>query len=758
MKIFWISPTPSHPQDAGNRAHIYAMGREVLAAGHDVTFLCYGQESISDESIINMRAFWPGFVFVPHRLRQRNQSKNNAWGIDDWFNADLEAAVRVLHLEHEFDVAICEYVFLSKSLDLLPGSVFKILNCHDRMSDRADLLVRQGIPPDFFYTTPDQEKIALDRADLILAIQEDERVFFQSLTQKTVIEVGYPIKDCAITKRPLGKRLRVGYLASGNSLNRKSFSDFLAAVHTDSELMEQIEIVVAGSICNSLEDAGLTCMGVVQNESDFYKEVDLIINPMVDGTGLKIKILSAIRHGMPFVSTETGSHGIPVVFDEHRCRSVDHMVAVLKIIAVQLDGELNRLRAESLRLLSLYQARQTRHMHGFLRAIATRNTRHVRLKRVLLVTDVPFWEEGVGSHSRLLSLCLTLKKKTMLTVFFFGSVWKAREERIAATGFGGIVFSYKNYENVSIDNEKSSCPKYPGLNKWRHETFYRSLKAFLKKKPRFDAIVFQYLWLAYTRDAVFYPTLTVIDTHDVMAYRDYRFSVDGLLPGVSISLSEELSLLNRFDVVMAIQSEETMALSALLNNNTITICCPHGVDFIELPKNTSRFESFNLGFVGGNSDANSTAIQWFLTDVWPVLNRLPIVFNVYGSICTRITNVSDKVQIHGLLSDLSIAYRHCDAMINPMVQGGGIKIKSVEALAHGKPLIASPEGAVGIENPNSSGVIVAKNRSQFIAAVLYLFYISRERESLASAARRAALEQFNLEKCFDPLLRLIEAV
>lgn len=761
MKILWISPTPSHPQDAGNRAHIYAMAKRILAEGHHVTFLLYGQEWIPPEAKVEMQKFWPEFVFVPHRLGgQRKKTKGDVWGIDDWFNTDLEVAIKTVESMRQFDTVYCEYVFFSKALTLFPSHVYKVLSCHDRMSGRAELLKKQGIAPDFFYTTPDQEKIALDRSDLVIAIQGDERKFFQSLTKKPVVEVGYQVARDFLPQRRLGRRLRVGYIGSNNSLNRKSLEIFLAQLQKEPKLASEVEVVAAGTICKSLENQPVTCLGIVPTESDLYKEVDLVINPMVDGTGLKIKTLSAISHGMPFLSTETGSKGIAVTLPEHFSDSIGKLVADLAQVVKNPWDNLPKLRAESERLFDVYQARQKRLVQDLLFAMSTRNARHLREKRVLMVTDVPFWEPGLGNHARILSMCNELRQHANLTIFFYGSLWKQREELIGKVGLAGQVISYKAYEEAGNKLEsKSNCPRYPGLARWHHETYYRSLRVYLDKTPHFDVVIFQYIRLAYTRDALSYPALTVLDTHDLMSMREYRFLSQGLPHHISLTFSQERTLLERFNAVIAIQHEEAAILESTLNK-AIPICCPHGCEAGQVQEELGiEFKELRLGFVGGNSDANYLAIDWFIKQVWSVVGSLSVELHIFGAVCQRFASPpGEKVHLHGMVEDLSKVYAQCDVMLNPMIHGGGIKIKSVEALAHGKPLIASPEGAVGIYAPQDSGVIVANDRAEFINAVLRLLENPQERKTMANAAQLAAEAQFSPNKCFAPLVELIESM
>lgn len=203
---------------------------------------------------------------------------------------------------------------------------------------------------------------------------------------------------------------------------------------------------------------------------------------------------------------------------------------------------------------------------------------------------------------------------------------------------------------------------------------------------------------------------------------------------------------------------------ARLVPNKIVLCCPHGVETVSETL-TERLEArrsgnLRLGFVGGGSNENAEAMRWFLHEVWPVVSQLAIELHVYGNVCDKLRDrpLSARVTLHGLVPALDTAYAHCDVMINPIMHGGGLKIKSVEALAHGKPLIASPEGAVGIKDPENSGVIVARSRSEFIDAVLRLAHNPEERESLARQALAAAQEQFSPRTSFAPLMALVRSL
>jgi len=388
--------------------------------------------------------------------------------------------------------------------------------------------------------------------------------------------------------------------------------------------------------------------------------------------------------------------------------------------------------------LNAYQRRIGQEFDGLHRALSTRSISHMRRKRVLVVTDIPFWEPGVGSHSRILSLCQALRAEFDYQVFFLGTILPDREKLIAAAGLQGAIVSYNDYVG-------------------------KSLALFLRKQPRYDTVIFEYLWLAHLRDAMPYQATCILDTHYLMAPSEYRFAIQGLQTGVSITLKDEVAILAKFDALLAIQQEEARWMARLVPNK-IVLCCPHGVEAVSETLTTKlearRSGNLRLGFIGGCSNANSEAMRWFLRQVWPIVSQHDIELHVYGNVCEKLRDLplDAGVTLHGHVSSLDKAYAHCDVMINPIMHSDGPKIKSVEALAHGKPLIASPVGAMGIEKPESSGVLVARSRSEFIDALLRLALNPVERESLARQALAAAQEQFSPAVTYASLMALVRSL
>ncbi|MEI9930869.1 MAG: hypothetical protein WDM89_10045 [Rhizomicrobium sp.] len=112
-----------------------------------------------------------------------------------------------------FDAFIVNYAWLSKALEFAPHGIFKILDTHDKVSDRKEVLASLGLGPEFFYTTKAEEAVALGRADLVWAIKDQEKALFEEMAKMPVLTLPHldPPRDF---ERPAPVRMEFLRLAS----------------------------------------------------------------------------------------------------------------------------------------------------------------------------------------------------------------------------------------------------------------------------------------------------------------------------------------------------------------------------------------------------------------------------------------------------------------------------------------------------------------------------------------------------------------
>ena len=121
---------------------------------------------------------------------------------------------------------------------------------------------------------------------------------------------------------------------------------------------------------------------------------------------------------------------------------------------------------------------------------------------------------------------------------------------------------------------------------------------------------------------------------------------------------------------------------------------------------------------------NDNGLQWFLRKVWPaVVSRLPdarlrvIGCDLQPDLKALTDVMADTVTIEGYVPDLSDLLGKAAALINPLRFGSGVKLKVIEALGRGVPVVSTAVGAEGIANGPGTGVLVGE-RSNDLANLL----------------------------------------
>ncbi|WP_419730631.1 glycosyltransferase [Lichenicola sp.] len=271
-------------------------------------------------------------------------------------------------------------------------------------------------------------------------------------------------------------------------------------------------------------------------------------------------------------------------------------------------------------------------------------------------------------------------------------------------------------------------------------------RLFISSTPR-DAtlIITDYAFLNEAIPFVLQPCVpSVVVMHDFFSDQDTRRAVIHLDP------QTEAMLLAKADAVLAIQSEEADKIRRLLPGTPV-ILAPMAVQPVAAPR---PGESGSLLFVGSNTLPNLDGIRWFLDEAWPaILQQFPLArLRIAGSCCGGLSGAMPGVTLLGRVDDLDAAYREAGIVISPLRLGSGLKIKLIEALGHGKAIIATGTTLQGVGDLVSGAVIQADTAEAFVAAAAGLLLNQAARASLGEAALEIAQRYFSPETCYRGLL------
>lgn len=196
---------------------------------------------------------------------------------------------------------------------------------------------------------------------------------------------------------------------------------------------------------------------------------------------------------------------------------------------------------------------------------------------------------------------------------------------------------------------------------------------------------------------------------------------------------------HRFDATILVNPEETDELSRRSGSATVRTLLPL------LPEPRSRPERHYQGpefvFLGGlDFPPNADGLTWFLRECREAVLaavpdfRLLLVGRGTDRTLPEAEPWGDRVRAAGWVDDLDAVLAGAAGLLSPLRFGSGIKIKVLEALARGLPVVATPAGVLGLPVGPDQGCLVGDGPSA-LAAQLATAADPDRNDALSRAAR-----------------------
>ena len=183
---------------------------------------------------------------------------------------------------------------------------------------------------------------------------------------------------------------------------------------------------------------------------------------------------------------------------------------------------------------------------------------------------------------------------------------------------------------------------------------------------------------------------------------------------------------------------------------------PNGVDSSKFAcPETSSLRS-NLLFVGSmDYHANVDAVMWFTREVWPALSqRFPdLEFTIAGRSPGKEIQMlaSEKIHVTGTVDDVRPYYAQAFAVIVPLRIGSGTRLKILEAMSMGVPVISTSLGAEGIAVTDTKDILLADSEQAIEESVGCLLTDRALALRLAGAARKLVTDHYDWARVGDLL-------
>lgn len=244
------------------------------------------------------------------------------------------------------------------------------------------------------------------------------------------------------------------------------------------------------------------------------------------------------------------------------------------------------------------------------------------------------------------------------------------------------------------------------------------------------------------------PSMTLLSLADVLTLLNYRAcrQASGLkrvLPFLEWRrmASYEARMVEKFNACLVSSAADQRFLRRFLPNAKISVV-PNGVDTEYLmPMNGEANEDILL-FTGLMSyPPNIDAVEFFCLEILPLIlsvlpsARLYIVGRGAGPRVTRLA-AHHGVHVTGPVEDMRPYFSKASVVVVPLRNGGGTRLKILEALAMGKAVVSTSVGAEGLEVQDGEHLILADSPLHFARETVSLLRDGRRRKILGEQGRQ----------------------
>lgn len=209
---------------------------------------------------------------------------------------------------------------------------------------------------------------------------------------------------------------------------------------------------------------------------------------------------------------------------------------------------------------------------------------------------------------------------------------------------------------------------------------------------------------------------------------------------------EEKRIIASVDGILAITQEDANLFGKLVPSVPVLVS-PAGIDAEKYSWNRIP-DPLLVAHIGAMDwPPNIEGIQWFLNDVWPKVSssvpesRLALAGKNMPEHFFRYNG--RNVLVQGFVADAEKFLFEAGIVVIPLLNGSGMRIKLLEALAMGKAVVTTPIGCEGIPVTDGMDVIIAGTADRFADALIGLLSDTEKQARLRTSARDLASNKFN---------------
>jgi polysaccharide biosynthesis protein PslH len=267
----------------------------------------------------------------------------------------------------------------------------------------------------------------------------------------------------------------------------------------------------------------------------------------------------------------------------------------------------------------------------------------------------------------------------------------------------------------------------------------------------------------------------VVDWHNIESELIWRYSENTSLWPKKMLARRTSILLQRTEMMLLERCEAHTVVSERERQKLLGRCpcahvyvIPNGVDthffsaaqISEIRRNTQvPIPKRNILFVGSmDYHANIDAVTWFAKEVWPEISRRHpelefVIAGRHPSLAVRAL-ASEQIRVTGTVEDVRPFYAAAVTVVVPLRVAGGTRLKILEAMAAGVPVVSTRLGAEGIDATHDVDLLLADRSAEIISAIEQILGSAETSSRLIRAARDLVVRRYDWATLGDELYHI----
>ena len=310
----------------------------------------------------------------------------------------------------------------------------------------------------------------------------------------------------------------------------------------------------------------------------------------------------------------------------------------------------------------------------------------------------------------------------------------------------------------SLNSKYNPCYKYGNvLTKEIYDQIEKKLHILQDEGYRPDVVILEWTSMLLFIEQVkkYFPNAKyVASEHDVsfLGYLRKYEKAEGFLDKKIKKIAydslkyHELNAINKCDLVVTHNlKDKKLLIKNGVETEKTDVIVPYYDKFSVTKREPNKRDIIYYGAM--NRIENSTSAIWFAENVLPRLADCKVRFIIIGNKPPKelMNMANDKIIVTGFVEDPSLYFEHAMCLAAPLLLGAGIKVKIIEALSSGVPVLTNDIGIEGIDAEDGKEYFHCEKPEEYEMVIRKIISGEIDTSVITSNAKRMIEEKYNLE-------------